>query len=65
MAEIIEEFISGFCRTSNESRTVECEFERLPDGTVRLAEFECNYEKCPNSGACLIYKQAREREQQL
>ncbi len=62
MAEIIEEFISGFCRTSNKSRTVECEFERQPDGTLKLTEFECNHEKCPNSGACLIYKQAREME---
>lgn len=63
MVEIIEEFISGFCRTNNLTRTVECEYECMPDGTRALVSFECNYEKCPNSGACLIYKQARELEQ--
>lgn len=63
MAEIIEEFISGFCRTSNLTRTVECEYECLPDGKRLLTSFECNYEKCLNSSSCLIYQQARELEQ--
>lgn len=62
MGEIIEEFISGFCRTSNETRTVACEYERQPDGTLRMTDFGCNYEKCANSGACLIYREAREKE---
>lgn len=62
MGEIIEEFISGFCRTSNETRTVVCEYEQQPDGTLLMTDFECNYEKCPNSSACLIYKEAREKE---
>ena len=29
MGEILEEFISGFCRTSNETRTICCEYEHL------------------------------------
>lgn len=62
MGEIVEEFISGFCRTSNETRMVECEYERQPDGSLKLTEFDCSYEKCPNSGACLIYRQARDME---
>jgi len=65
MAEIVEEFFSGFCRTSNETRTVECEYEKNTDGTWRLVEFGCNYEKCPNNAGCLIYQQARDREKQV
>lgn len=61
MGEIIEEFISGFCRTCNETRTVACEYERRPDGSLQMTDFECDYEKCPNSGACLIYREAREK----
>ncbi|HBN56682.1 MAG TPA: hypothetical protein DD414_07885 [Lachnospiraceae bacterium] len=60
--ETEEAFISGFCRTSNETRTVACEYERQPDGSLKMTEFDCNYEKCPNSAACLIYKEATERE---
>ena len=62
MGEIEEAFISGFCTSSNETRTVACEYELQPDGTRKLTEFDCSYEKCPNSGACLIYKEARDRE---
>lgn len=61
MAEIIEAFISGFCRSSNETRTVACEYERRTDGSLELSEFDCDYEKCPNSSACLIYKEAVDR----
>lgn len=62
--EIVEAFISGFCRSSNETRTVACEYERREDGTLKLTEFDCNYETCPNHAACLIYKEAAEREDQ-
>ena len=31
-------------------------------GSLRMTEFDCNYEKCPNNAACLIYREARERE---
>ena len=63
MDQIREEFISGFCRTSNETRTVVCEYERCPDGSVVMTEFGCDYEKCVNSAACLILEQARENNQ--
>ena len=59
MGETREEFISGFCRTSNETRTVVCEYERCPDGSVVMTEFGWDYEKCVNSEACLILEQAR------
>ena len=62
MGELVEAFISGFCRSSNETRTVACEYERQPDGLLKLTEFDCNHEKCPNSSECLIYKEAMERE---
>ena len=64
MGGTVEEFISGFCRSSNETRTVACEYEKQPDGSVRMTEFDCNVEKCPNSAACLIYREAKERETQ-
>lgn len=60
----MEVFISGFCRSSNEKRTVACEYERQEDGTLRIVEFDCNREKCPNSAACLICKEAAEQENQ-
>ena len=62
MGETREEFINGFCRTTNESRTVCCEYERQPDGEWTLTDYECNVDKCPNSAACQIYKEAREKE---
>lgn len=64
MSEIQEAFISGFCRSSNETRTVACEYERQPDGSLKLTEFDCNHEACPNNAACLIYKEALDREQE-
>lgn len=64
MGEMEEAFISGFCRTSNETRTVACEYERHSDGSLELLEFDCSYEKCPNSSACLIYKEAVSRASQ-
>ena len=62
MGEILEEFISGFCRTSNETRTICCEYEQEDDGSVMLTEFDCNPEKCPNSAACTIWEEAKSRE---
>lgn len=61
MDRIEEAFISGFCRSSNETRTVACEYERQPDGSLKLTAFDCNYEACPNHAACLIWKEATER----
>lgn len=65
MGEIREEFFNGFCRTANETRTVACEYDCAPDGSVTMTEFGCNYEKCVNSSACLILAQAREYEKQV
>ena len=57
-----EVFISGFCRTCNETRTVCCEYEVQPDGSYMMTEFDCNYEKCAHHAGCLIYKEAKDRE---
>ena len=62
MGEILEEFISGFCRTSNETRTICCEYEQGDDGSVTLTEFDCNPKKCPTSAACTIWEEAKSRE---
>ena len=61
MGETREEFINGFCRTTNETRTDCCEYEQLPEGTWKLTDYECNVDSCPNSAACQIYKEAREK----
>ena len=62
MEVIREEFINGFCRTTNATRTVCCEYEQLADGTWKLTDYECNVDSSPNSAACQIYKEAREKE---
>ena len=49
MGVIEEAFISGFCRTSNETRTVACEYERGADGALTLTKFDCNYENVPTA----------------
>lgn len=59
MEDIIEEFISGFCRTGNQGRTVTCEFTKK-DGEIQLEEVDCMYEKCIHKASCQIAKQIRE-----
>ncbi|MDO4261427.1 MAG: hypothetical protein Q4C82_05070 [Eubacteriales bacterium] len=61
MSEILEEFVSGFCRTCNGTRTVCCEYERGADGRLRLTDFECDPERCANSAACEIWREAGRR----
>ncbi len=46
----MEEFISGYCRSLDESRMVTLEDE---DGEVRI---DCRYEACPHRHACEIAK---------
>ncbi|MCD8248993.1 MAG: hypothetical protein LUC60_03940 [Lachnospiraceae bacterium] len=58
MNEIIEEFISGFCRSGNCTKTVCCEYEQQPDGSFVLSESDCDFENCPNSASCLIREEA-------
>ena len=60
MGEILEEFISGFCRTSNETRTICCEYEQEDDGSVTMTEFDCNPEK---SQQCSVHHLGRGKEQ--
>lgn len=61
MQEIIEEFISGFCRTGGGMQTVTCEYTKQEDG-YRLEMMDCAHKKCLHHGACEIYKQAQEKE---
>lgn len=59
--EIIEEFISGFCRTCNGMQTVTCEY--IKDGERQtLDTMNCSHEVCVHHGACEIYKQAHSLE---
>ncbi|MBQ1312371.1 MAG: hypothetical protein IIY55_11035 [Blautia sp.] len=57
-----EVFISGFCRTINGTNTVCCEYEEI-EGKRKLVFMDCVFEKCEHHAACLIYKEAREKEQ--
>lgn len=63
--EIIEEFLSGFCRTCNGSQSVCCEYT-IEDGEKILEFMDCAHASCVHRGACEIYKEAirigRERE---
>ena len=45
----MEKFISGYCRTLDQSRMVEVEVE---DG--ELTEVDCCYESCAFRGSCTI-----------
>ena len=51
--EIEEEFISGVC----------CEYTRQEDSSRKLTFMDCAHERCVNTGACEIFKQAHELEQ--
>ena len=58
MAEMItEEFISGFCKTQNQTRMVVCEIEHRADGSSVLVSTDCAYGKCEHSRDCLLVRQ--------
>ena len=56
--KIEEEFISGFCRTCNMGQTVCCEYT-IQDNEKTLSFMDCAHERCVNTGACEIYRQAK------
>ena len=49
-----EEFISGYCRTQDQSRMVAIEIE---DGQV---DADCSYGSCPYEDKCTIAQRIRE-----
>ena len=55
--EITEEFISGFCKMQNQTRTVICEMEIQEDGTRKLYSSDCAYGVCEHSRDCLLMGQ--------
>lgn len=52
-----EEFLSGFCKLQNQTRTVICELERKTDGTKEIVSSDCAYGKCEHSKSCLLMGQ--------
>lgn len=54
---ISEEFVSGFCKAMNQTRTVMCEFELQEDGKKKLVFCDCAYGKCEHSAGCLLMGQ--------
>lgn len=55
--EIIEEFLSGFCRTCNGTQSVCCEYSE-ENGEKILEFMDCAHDSCLHRGACEIYKEA-------
>lgn len=55
--EIIEEFLSGFCRTINGTQSVCCEYSE-ENGEKILEFMDCAHAVCVHMGACEIYKEA-------
>ena len=51
--EIYEEYLSGFCRTCNQGRTVLCEYKE-ENGKRELVSVDCLYEKCEHKASCLV-----------
>ena len=51
----IEKFLSGYCRTADESRMV-C----VVTENGKLLEVDCSYECCPFTGECTIAKSIQE-----
>ena len=62
MAEIIEEFFTGYCRNFDMTQTVICEFEQLPNG-LHLLDSSCEYGDCKFSKDCTLMKQALDKEE--
>lgn len=60
--EITEEFISGFCKMQNQTRTVICEMEIQEDGSRKLYSSDCAYGACEHSGDCLLMGQIFAKE---
>ncbi len=53
-----EEFISGFCKRQNQTRTVLCEFEIVGEGSRKLVESDCDYGRCEHSRSCRLMQEA-------
>ena len=53
---IIEEFLSGFCKMQNQTRTVICELEETENGREFLSS-DCAYGTCEHSKDCLLMRQ--------
>ncbi|MCC8067047.1 MAG: ubiquinone biosynthesis protein UbiE [Clostridiales bacterium] len=54
MTEETEEFMSGFCKKQNQTRTVLCEFGSGEDGKRNLLSSDCDYGCCEHSKDCRL-----------
>lgn len=54
----VYEYVSGYCRTHNGHRMVECTFLQSPDGQKRLEDMDCDFHACPNHSDCVIAREA-------
>ncbi|MBQ6851991.1 MAG: hypothetical protein IJO04_03045 [Oscillospiraceae bacterium] len=50
-----EHFLSGYCRTADQTRIVVAVTE-----DVRLLDVDCCYERCPHTSSCTIAQQLRQ-----
>lgn len=52
--ETEETFLSGFCKTQNQTRTVCCEYTTDENGRKEITETDCSYGACPYSRFCVL-----------
>lgn len=61
--EIIEEMYQGYCRASDQSRIVTCEF-RMEAGVKVLDYADCAYGKCVHTKTCKLMEQMKKTLEQ-
>lgn len=62
MSEIYEEMIQGYCKASDRSRILTCEYS-VKDGVNILEYTDCAYGTCVHSKNCRLIEEAFQRLQ--
>lgn len=60
MSEIFEEIIQGYCRASDQSRILTCEYTEK-DGVNVLEYTDCAYRTCVHSKTCKLIEEMFQR----
>lgn len=60
MSEIFEEIIQGYCRASDQSRILTCEYTEK-DGVNVLEYTDCAYGTCVHSKTCKLIEEMFQR----
>lgn len=62
MSEIFEEMVQGYCKASDQSRILTCEYA-VKDGKNVLEYTDCAYGACVHSKNCKLIEEAFRRLQ--